>query len=370
MLVGWAAGALATIAAILALDASPIDVGRQPAVSVPYVITAFAFALLIAEALPVPEAIVGSIIFVAMALFAVVLVNPHLGIGLAIAVGMAWLAGSAAGALASEGRIFGPSSGAIGGLAGTGFGVLFFGPEPLSGGFLVAVLLFFLILPLVNGLRDWMSWWVSRRLGRDLLKNLRPARSTGPRIMTVASHAIADLVAAIFFLAAMAYLLALGFASYDQIAIALSEGSTGAFELEAFIERGAAAPWTDGLWLTIMLISVLVPTFLNMLLLLASPLALMALPTEKRLALAGDLETYADQPERQASIRRRAGQYVAREKHAALALAAFIFVLLFGALGWLISTLHRGGLADLVLYVALCGVWTANAIASAFWSLP
>jgi hypothetical protein len=188
--------------------------------------------------------------------------------------------------------------------------------------------------------------------------------------MTVASHAIADLVAAIFFLAAMAYLLALGFASYDQIAIALSEGSTGAFELEAFIERGAAAPWTDGLWLTIMLISVLVPTFLNMLLLLASPLALMALPTEKRLALAGDLETYADQPERQASIRRRAGQYVAREKHAALALAAFIFVLLFGALGWLISTLHRGGLADLVLYVALCGVWTANAIASAFWSLP
>ena len=89
----------------------------------------------------------------------------------------------------------------------------------------------------------------------------------------------------------------------------------------------------------------------------------MALPTEKRLALAADLQTYVHQAERHPSIRRRAGQYVAREKHGAVALATFLCVLLLATLGWLVRMIHQGGLADYVLDVARAGIWTARWIA-------
>jgi hypothetical protein len=231
---------------------------------------------------------------------------------------------------------------------------------PAANEIAIVLIILFLVLPLVNGLWDWFSWWVSRLLGRDLLAKLRPTAPIGRRAWTVAWHASADLIAAVLLLLAMAYLLAFGFAAYDQVAIGLSYDGVGAFDLDFYIERAAAAPSTDGLWLTIMLISTLVPTFLHMVMLLASPMALVALATEKRLALAADLDTYADQPERQASIRRRAGQYVAREKHGALALATFVVVLLLAVLGWLVRLIHQGGLADYVLDVARGGIWTAR----------
>jgi hypothetical protein len=217
-----------------------------------------------------------------------------------------------------------------------------------------------------NGLWDWLSWWVSRQLGSHLLSELQPTASFKHRAVTIAWHTLVDLMAAIVLLAAMAYMLAVGFAGYNQVVIALSEGGRAAFELEPFIERAAAAPWTDGLWLTIMLISTLVPTFLHLVMLLASPIAWAAVPTETRLALAEDLKTYADQPDRQASIRRRAGQYVAREKHVAIMLATFSVVLLLAVLAWLARLIHEGGLANYVLEVARAGIWTAHWIAGLF----
>lgn len=281
------------------------------------------------------------------------------------------LVGAAAGAgtigsVVGSGQPRGAFAGGFGVVAGLGLTVLFFSARVNTSEVAIVSIVLFLILPLVNGFWDWLSWWISRGLGSDLRLKLQPAGSTGRRAMTVAWHTLADLVAAVVLLAAMAYLLAVGFAGYNQVAIALSDEGRGAFGLERFIERAAAAPWTDGLWLTVMLVSTLVPTFLHLIMLLASPIALVALPTEKRLALAADLDTYADQPERQASIRRRAGKYVAREKHGALALATFLLVLLLAMLGWLVRLIHQGGLANYILEVARAGIWTARWVAGLF----
>jgi hypothetical protein len=99
--------------------------------------------------------------------------------------------------------------------------------------------------------------------------------------------------------------------------------------------------------------------------LLASPIALATLPTDKRLRLAGELEAYDQQPERQASIQRRAGRYVARERHLALALAAVLFMILMWGLlaliNFVLGLLDEGQtIGHLVLRVAEWGMAAAR----------
>jgi hypothetical protein len=43
---------------------------------------------------------------------------------------------------------------------------------PAANEIAIVLIILFLVLPLVNGLWDWFSWWVSRLLGRDLLAKL------------------------------------------------------------------------------------------------------------------------------------------------------------------------------------------------------
>lgn len=221
-----------------------------------------------------------------------------------------------------------------------------------------ALLIFFLVLPLVNGFWDWLSWWITRSLGRHLLRTLGPARGIAQRSLAILGHGVVDLVLAVLLLAAMAFLLAFGFEGYNQLAEAQGKA---AFGLLPYLQVAADHPWTDGLWLTVMLLSTLFPTALHIVALLASPIALITLPTAKRLALAGDLDHYRAQPNRQAGIQRRAGQWVARERHGALALAAGLFVLLVGGLLALINAglgmLDPGqSVAHLVLWVAGRGI--------------
>jgi hypothetical protein len=230
----------------------------------------------------------------------------------------------------------------------------------------VVLLVFFFILPVINGFWDWLSWWVTRLLGRHLLVTLAPARALGGRAVTILGHGLLDFVLSAALLAAMAFLLAFGFEAYDQIAAAQGQH---AFDLGPYLEAAADHPWTDGLWLTVMLLSTLFPTALHVVVLLASPLALITLPTERRLQLAGELETWDEQPERHASIQRRAGQYVARERHGAIAIAAGLFVLLTGGLLALINfglgMLEPGqSVAHLVLGIAEAGRATADALAA------
>jgi hypothetical protein len=227
------------------------------------------------------------------------------------------------------------------------------------------MIIFVLVLPIINGLWDWLSWWITRWLGRHLLSTLGEARDLQLRAATIAGHGVLDLILAVALLAAMAFFLAFGFEAYNRMAIAQRGEDLPVFALEPFLANAADHPWTEGLWLTVMLISTLVPTALHMVALLASPLALVTLPTEKRLKLAAEIESYHLDPERQASIQRRAGRYVARERHGALVLAAGLSVLLIAGLLALINLLlgrieEGETIAHLVLQVAAWGIGAAR----------
>ena len=258
----------------------------------------------------------------------------------------------------------GAFAGGIGSLVGLG---LFYSVTPgLANELAVVMMVFFLVLPVINGLWDWLSWWITRGLGRRLLASFAGAGGLGRRAIAVVGHGVLDLILAVALLAAMAFFLAFGFEAYNRIAIIQRGQDLPVFDLGPLLANAADHPWTDGLWLTIMLISTLLPTGLHVVALLASPIALVTLPTEKRLLLADELESYDQQPERQASIQRRAGRYVARERHAALALAAGLFILLtagvFELINLLLGQLSDGqDIAHLVLRVAEWGIAAARA---------
>jgi hypothetical protein len=287
--------------------------------------------------------------------------------GLVAVVGA--VAGAAAiGAATALRRHQGAFAGGIGALLGFGLtGGVVGTSRGLADELVVPLIVFFLVLPVVNGIWDWLSWWITRALGRHLLTSFGAARGLGPRMAAVIGHGTLDLVLAVALLAAMAFFLAFGFESYNRIAMLQQGAEHPAFVLAPFLANAADHPWSGGLWLTVTLLSTLLPTALHMVALLASPIALVTLPSEKRLALATDLEGYDRQPERHASIQRRAGRYVARERHAALALAAGLFILLTAGLFELINLLlgHLGEgqtIAHLVLDVARWGIEAAHAL--------
>jgi hypothetical protein len=174
----------------------------------------------------------------------------------------------------------------------------------------VVLLVFFFILPVINGFWDWLSWWVTRLLGRHLLVTLAPARALGGRAVTILGHGLLDFVLSAALLAAMAFLLAFGFEAYDQIAAAQGQR---AFDLGPYLEAAADHPWTDGLWLTVMLLSTLFPTALHVVVLLASPLARKGQPCLAPAAPIGDdgfrerRERIGDRPKAQHPIMSRPG---------------------------------------------------------------
>ncbi len=175
--------------------------------------------------------------------------------------------------------------GGIGSLVGLGLAVGVVGSRAgLGDEFVVALMVFFFVLPVVNGLWDWLSWLITRGLGRRLLASFGGSGGLGQRVAAVVGHGVLDLVLAVALLAAMAFFLAFGFEAYNRIAIIQRGQDLPVFDLGPFLANAADHPWTDGLWLTVMLISTLVPTALHVVALLASPIALVTLPTEKRLA--------------------------------------------------------------------------------------
>ena len=157
---------------------------------------------------------------------------------------------------------------------------------------------FFLLLPLANGFWDWLSWRVSRWLGRDLLARF----DQGGQAWTITWHALVDFVLALIFLATLAFALAFGVESYNQYG--LWRSGEEVYELRDFVRKAAEKPWTEGLWLTAMLLSTLVPTFLHFALLLASPLVMFVTGNPKRAALAAALDGYDAAEETDAILQR------------------------------------------------------------------
>lgn len=150
--------------------------------------------------------------------------------------------------------------------------------------------------------------------------------------------------------------LAFGVEGYNQFA----EWRTGSgvYDLVAFVVEAARNPWTEGFWLTAMLISTLVPTFLHFALLLASPLALVA-GSARRTELANALEAYdaAANPEK---ILNDVGWRLARIQYLAWAGAALVTLLLLVLISGFINLIHQGALADFVAEIAIAAIHLAR----------
>ncbi|MEZ5936082.1 MAG: hypothetical protein R3F54_30105 [Alphaproteobacteria bacterium] len=216
---------------------------------------------------------------------------------------------------------------------------------------------FVVILPLVNGFWDWLSWIVSRELGRHLLGQLDDRH----RFWTLLWHTAADLLAALILLASMAFALSFGVEAYNQGLGAPDQTGLPSFDLRPYIEQAAAAPFSDGLWLSTMLLSTLVPTALHLVLLLASPLILLFVPTEQRIALANELGSYDRLPkQQQEAIRQRAALYVARERPRAIIAAAALFGLLLTLLSALGALVYQGDFASVIQQIAFLGIALAQ----------
>lgn len=219
-------------------------------------------------------------------------------------------------------------------------------------------MIFFLVLPLINGGVDWGSWWVTRQLGAHLLGVLERGGGVLRLWLWSLVHGVADVVIAAGMLLAMAFMLALGFEAYNQVS--LWRGPGGAFDLEAYVAGAAAAPFTEGAWLTLMLLTTLVPTFLHVVVVWMSPLDLLFLSARRR-QWADDLDRWADLDEGGRSRTRRAvAAYIAHGRIGLWLLAGLLTLGLFALMAGAVALVHQGGFADYVARAALLGIDAAR----------
>lgn len=114
--------------------------------------------------------------------------------------------------------------------------------------------IFFFALPFLNSVLDAASWAVSRQLGREMLdRNFHRWGMIG--------FVLLDFVLALIFLGVLAILFGAGGEMLDQFAIATTGSSL--LDLDAMIDQVISEPLGDGLWITLMLFSTLVPTTIH-----------------------------------------------------------------------------------------------------------
>lgn len=120
-------------------------------------------------------------------------------------------------------------------------------------------LLLILVLPCFNGVLDWISLNVSRWFGRGILAEGRSVRGLAGTVLLT----LADLVAALVFLFAITWFLAFGVE-----ALGIYFGVS--LELDDYVRVAVAHPWSGGLWVSIMVLSTLLPTAIHFVLALAA----------------------------------------------------------------------------------------------------
>ena len=282
-------------------------------------------------------------------------------VALAIAFVVAGSLAVAIGAAFGLGRTSHDQRGSWAGGLGALVGVGVLGLSILHTGSKVVVvfLLFFLILPSVNSLFDWLSWWTTRALGLRLLAVLDERQGVWQRRGVIVLHSFADLASSVALLLLMSFALGLGFQIYNDLAVLGHE--TQPFNLSSVIETTAAHPFGEGFWFTLMLLTTLLPTFGHGIMLLGSPLGVLLIPDRKRLALAEDLERYATAGERQPNIRRRAARWHVQERLSHWLLGGALLCWLLGRV-WLLYPL---GLVDWAKAWAFAGIRLAGFLVGA-----
>ncbi|MGF1621375.1 MAG: hypothetical protein ACFCUR_12255 [Rhodomicrobiaceae bacterium] len=115
------------------------------------------------------------------------------------------------------------------------------------------LLLFFVILPVLNALMDWLSWAVTR-FNVSLIDIVRPGFSSA---LFVAAVLMVDIAIAIAFVIALAMLLPIGLELVDLL---LSVFGRDNFDWRMAAAQAVQSPWDEGLFVTGMLLTPLVPT--------------------------------------------------------------------------------------------------------------
>ncbi len=125
-----------------------------------------------------------------------------------------------------------------------------------AGKFAFLLLLFFVLLPMVNALLDWLSWIITRFFLRRVAL-VRPTwRGAGLLILELS----ADLAAAIVLFLGLVVLLPNGIEIINAI---LSVTGRDAFDWRDIVTRANEAPLSEGLFVIGMLVTTLVPTFVH-----------------------------------------------------------------------------------------------------------
>ena len=241
-------------------------------------------------------------------------------------VGVAWAVGVAGAGAVGRG-VAGAGVGAVGVVgavvvAGAVAIILIFIGEINSS---VLILIFsWLLLPLLNSPLDWLSWGFSRFLGRGIQK------SRGWRVL--GTHIILDLGVALILLCAIAALMAMGLEGLNNV-LAWRAGEAAPFNFAPTLMDLKINPFGEHIWITLMLLTTLVPTLLHGLMVLLAMVTWAVRKNWLREYALTKLKSYHKVPE---------------EKDAALqdlTPAALYFstmwllaILTFGAIGWIIWT--------------------------------
>ena len=131
--------------------------------------------------------------------------------------------------------------------------------KALANPIFVTYVLFLLLLPTLNGVWDWASWGISRSLGAHLLATLKKEIPELRKALWAVLHAAIDLVAAIGLLAALLISLTAVVEGANELARAIDFPPP--LVLDEFLRDAAKDPWgPDGIWVTLMLLSTLIPT--------------------------------------------------------------------------------------------------------------
>ncbi|MGI9451383.1 MAG: hypothetical protein ACR2QH_12225 [Geminicoccaceae bacterium] len=124
--------------------------------------------------------------------------------------------------------------------------LLGWGHKPL----VIFAVCFFFLLPLTNGPVDWLAWATTR----TVIKRLLPVRSIA---LSVSVGSLACLLVSLVLVSCLAFFLGFGFEGYNQLT--LQRSGQAAFNLSPMIDQAITDPWGEGLWLTLMLLTPLVP---------------------------------------------------------------------------------------------------------------
>jgi hypothetical protein len=118
--------------------------------------------------------------------------------------------------------------------------------------FAFLLFLFFMLLPLVNASVDWLSWGATR----FLLKQAEDAEPNAIGKAQVAAAVVGTFVSGTILLVALAAILPNALEALNH---AFALAGLPPFDWRAIVNRAVASPWTDGLFVTGMLMTAIVP---------------------------------------------------------------------------------------------------------------